>query len=358
MKPFNHALLTLFIFLFAHLSLAVDTVKTKVRTMTQLAEGVYEIRHPDAPDSFPNSNTTVIIGDRGVFVVDSCLLPSQAKLDIEQIKKWTSKPVTHLLNTHWHFDHTMGNATYQAAFPNVQIIAHEATLKTIANFNQGAVDRYPQREQRFRKIVESGKNPDGSALTEQDKKDYEEAITGLQSVVGEFKGAKQVNPNVSFTRELDVDLGNRMINIRWLGRGNTAGDTVVYLPKEKILMTGDLVVSPVPYMFGGFPTDFVPTLEKLMEIDAQTIVPGHGDVMKDFTYAKKVHDMMRDTNQLIEQAVNEGKTLEEVQKAAPEWQESKEWRARFAEGDPENGPNFDGTFRALVTAAYNQLRMR
>src|SRR3954464_15285707 len=98
-------LLCLAIFLFATFAVA-DSTATKDRTITKLADGIYEIRHPDAPDTFPQSNTTVIIGDKGVFVVDSCLLPSTAREDVEQIKKWTNKPVIYLLNTHWHFDHT------------------------------------------------------------------------------------------------------------------------------------------------------------------------------------------------------------------------------------------------------------
>src|SRR5262249_52517023 len=99
-----------------------DSSTTKERTVTKLAEGIWEIRHPDAPDGFPQSNTTVIIGEKSVLVVDSCLLPSTAKQDVGQIRTWTNKPVTYLVNTHWHFDHTLGNATYAAAWPNIQII--------------------------------------------------------------------------------------------------------------------------------------------------------------------------------------------------------------------------------------------
>src|SRR5205823_7390150 len=106
-----------------------DSTTTTKRTVTTLAEGIYEIRHPDAPDTFPQSNTVVIIGDKAVFVVDSCLLPSTAREDIAQIRQWTNKPVTYLLNTHWHFDHTLGNATYAAAFPGIQIIAQDRTAK-------------------------------------------------------------------------------------------------------------------------------------------------------------------------------------------------------------------------------------
>src|ERR671917_937494 len=68
---------------------AADSVNTKERTVTQVAEGVYVIRHPDAPDGFPQGNTTVVVGDHEVLVVDSCYLPSNAREDIAQIRKWT-----------------------------------------------------------------------------------------------------------------------------------------------------------------------------------------------------------------------------------------------------------------------------
>jgi cyclase len=335
-----------------------DSVATKTRTVSKLAENVYEIRHPDAPDAFPNSNTTVIIGNRGVFVVDSCLLPSQAKLDIEQIKKWTTKPVLYVLNTHWHFDHTLGNATYLAAYPAAQIIAHRATAKTIADFNPGAIERYPQREQRFRKILESGKASDGTPLSDADRKDYQEAIAGLAPVVAEMKTTVQAVPTLVFDHQMDLDLGGRMVQVRFLGKGNTAGDTVVYLPAEKILMTGDLVVSPVPYMFGGFPVEFVTTLESLMNFNAQIIVPGHGDVMHDFNYARMVHDMMRDVDVQIEKEINLGKTLDEVKQAVPQWELTKSWTTKFGQGDKETEAQFTGSYNALITAAYNQIKMR
>ena len=117
------ALVALLCFTLGPAALA-DSVNTKARTVTQIAEGVYVIRHPDAPDTFPQGNTTVVIGERDVLVVDSCYLPSSAREDIEQIRRWTTKPVRYLVNTHWHYDHTMGNGAYAEAFPGLAIVAH------------------------------------------------------------------------------------------------------------------------------------------------------------------------------------------------------------------------------------------
>src|SRR3954467_10294894 len=172
--------LAILIFFAVGVSCWADSIATHERTVTKLADGIYEIRHPDAPDTFPQGNTTVIIGERGVFVVDSCLLPSSARQDIAQIKQWTDKPVMFLLNTHWHFDHTLGNATYAAAFPGLQIIAHAHARKEITEFNPGAVERYPQRRERFKKIIDSGKDADGKPLSDADRRDYEKSLAGLE----------------------------------------------------------------------------------------------------------------------------------------------------------------------------------
>ena len=101
-----------------------DSVNTRERGVTEVAQGVYVIRHPDDPTGFPNGNTTVIVGERKVLVVDSCYLPSEARKDVEQIRRWTNRPVRYLVNTHWHYDHTMGNGVYWEAFPGLSIIAH------------------------------------------------------------------------------------------------------------------------------------------------------------------------------------------------------------------------------------------
>ena len=335
-----------------------DSVATKDRSVSKLAEGIYEIRHPDAPDTFPQSNTTVIIGEKSVLVVDSCLLPSTTRQDIDQIRQWTTKPVTYVVNTHWHFDHTLGNAAYAAAFPSVQIIAQTATQKTIADFNPGAVTRYPSRAERFRKVLDSGKNPDGTPLTAADRADYEHSLAGLGPVVAEFKNVVQLVPNVSFDRELNIDLGHRLVEVRHLGRGNTAGDTIVYLPNEKILVTGDLLDHPVPYMFGGFPVDFVITLRAMMQLDAHTIVPGHGDVLHDKSYIQQTLELMNSVNHEVEKEINDGKTLEEVQEGLPKTFDVKGWRQKFVGTSEDDAGFFDQSFAGLVKASYNQIKAR
>src|SRR5262249_8763111 len=143
-----------------------DSSVTKERRVTPLGAGIYVIRHQDAPDTNPQGNTTVIIGERAVLVIDSAYLPSSAREDIAQIRQWTQVPVRYLLNTHWHPDHVRGNAAYMDAFPGLSIIAHAETMELMKVYETGNLDRYPKRIAAMRTALEQGKDLEGKPLDE------------------------------------------------------------------------------------------------------------------------------------------------------------------------------------------------
>jgi cyclase len=348
--------------LLCSISLAADSVKTLERSFVKLAEGVYAIRHKDAPDTFPQGNTTVIIGDREVLVVDSCYLPSSAKEDIAQIRQWTNKPVRYLVNTHWHYDHTMGNGVYWEAFPQLAIIAHRETAKQSANYNPGWFERFPRRADGFKKVLADGKDGNGKVLSDGEKKEYEDALKGLAPVQTEFKALIDKTPNFTFDSELTINLGNREVQIKHLGRGNTAGDAIVYLPQEKILMAGDLIVHPVPYLFGGYPADFVKTLAKLNQLDFQMIVPGHGEILRGPAGREYIDLLTGFTNAVraevgrqINLIGNGQRNLDPVRQAVQKNFDAAPWRQKFAGGDKDNQDFFDTTYAGLITAAHAEI---
>lgn len=343
--------------------LFADSVNTTERTVTKVAEGVYVIRHKDAPDGFPQGNTTVIIGDREVFVVDSCYLPSSAREDIAQIRQWTNKPVRYLLNTHWHYDHTLGNGAYADAFPSLQIIAHTETRKQSEGYNPGYLSKYTERIARFKSYAETGKGLDDQPLTEAQRAEFRDAAAGGKQVSEEFKNLVDRLPNLVFDQGLDIDIGNRQVEVKYLGRGNTAGDTIVYLPKEKILIAGDLLDHPVPYLGGGYPSKLVTTLRSMARLDAQTIVPGHGEVLQG-SYAKTYLNQVTDFVQAVVSQVslevyrigNGPRNLEAVREAVLKAIDMTAWRQKFAGEDKDNQQFFDGfSLPGLVTAAYAEV---
>jgi cyclase len=273
--------LALVIWLIATTSLFANTNE---RQVTNLAEGVYAIQHKSSNDGNVNGNTTVIIGDREVFVVDSCYSPSLAREDIAQIRQWTNNPVGYLLNTHFHNDHNNGNRAYLDAFPSLAIIAQEETKKDMDLIQPGNIERAPKQIAETIAALKQGKTPGGRTLTEDEKKQVREMLPGLEQQEAEFKTMVYQPPTLMFVDQLDIDIGNREVQVKHLGRGNTPGDAIVYLPKEKILIAGDLLVSPIPYTFDGYRADWAQTLQNMAQLDATTIVPGHGPVLHDKAY--------------------------------------------------------------------------
>jgi cyclase len=340
-----------------------DSLYSEVREVTQLADGVYAIRHQDPFPGWVNGNTTVVIGENEVLVVDSCQFSYFAQEDIAQIRKWTPKPVHYLVNTHWHADHNSGNRDYLEAFPGLVIVAHPATRSMLAdtapNYPRDVMrDAAPLREKLSHRL-ESGRADDGKPLTEAARAEAAARLAEVDRMMAALPGFSYQLPTLTFERDLHVDLGNREVEIEHLGRGNTAGDVLVYLPKEKILVSGDLLVSPVPFAFDGYPVEWIETLEAMDRLDAATIVPGHGDVMRDETFLHLVIETMESVVARVHEQIrnNDDVTLEEVKKAVAV--DLEPFRRRFAGDDAATGRFFDRSMGdKFVELAYHEAMQR
>ena len=109
----------------------------------------------------------------------------------------------------------------------------------------------------------------------------------------ELKRITFQSATLTFDHDFTIDLGNREVQVKFLGRGNTNGDAVVFLPKEQIVVAGDLVVTPIPYFYDGYPSEWIRTLQHLSALNPRTIVPGHGAIMHDDAYLQLMRDVMQ-----------------------------------------------------------------
>ena len=329
------------------------------RKVTQLADGVYAIQHQNLIDGNISGNTTVIIGDREVFVVDSCYRQSAALEDIEQIHQWTNKPVGYLLNTHFHNDHNNGNKTYLDAFPSLAIIAQEETKRDMDLIQPGNVERQPGKLAALIAALKQGKSQSGRLLTEDEKKQVQELLPGLEQAEAESKTLVYQTPTLTFTDKIVVDLGNREVQVLHLGRGNTPGDALVYLPKEKIVVAGDLLVQPIPYTSDGYPSEWVQTLRKMGDLDATTIVPGHGPILHDKTYLYLVADLMQSAVDQVRARIRQlgfpgNHTVDEIKGSV----DLTPFRARFAGDDKDLQEQFDDMAQHLVKITFSEAAQR
>ncbi len=325
------------------------------RKMTKLSEGVYEIEHADGE----GGNTTVIIGDRQVFVVDACYLPSAARKDIAQIRKWTNKPVSFLLNTHFHNDHNFGNRVYLDSFPALTIIAHAETKNDMDMFGPGSAMRQERGVTSLQWMVDSGKTKDGRRLTPEEKKEVTDALASQSSMLAELKKIKFQSATLTFEHDFMIDLGNRPVEVKFLGRGNTSGDAVVYLPKEKIVVVGDLVVHPLPYMYDGYPTEWIKTLQSLSQLDAGTIIPGHGPILYDKLYIYLMRDLMisavdQMNAKLIQTSPAMFQTLDRVKDSV----DLNSFRQRFIGSNKDLDYAFDAMTANLIKIVFQEASLR
>lgn len=332
---------------------------TSKRSITRLAKDTYLIIHPDAPDSFPQSNTLVAIGSKSVFVVDSCYLPSAAREDIAQIKRWTNKPVRFLVNTHEHLDHNMGNGEYAAAFPGLKIISHSQTRYLMNGFLPPLVKNFNKRTEDLRQIAKTGIK-DGEKIDEDLRKQYETVVGGRSAVYEEFSKWKLVLPNTIVDTRRTFDIGGRSVVVQFLGRGNTAGDLVISLPKDRIVATGDLVDYPVPYLGGGFPVEEIVTLGKLAQMNAKLYVPGHGAAFHGTGFIQTEREFLKQVVKAVQEAVfvvgGGGKKLEKVRAIVMKKLDIPLWTKRFGDSDKDSNEMF-ATFSlpGAIEAAYADI---
>ncbi len=307
----------LLVFLAAQTIAAQSQIATAFETV-KVAEGIYAFIPPEPKSQLVTGNCVAIIGDDGVLVVDAGHFPGLAKKMIAEIRKVTDMPVKYLVNTHWHPDHWVGNSAFRDAFPNVTIVMHTFTREKLETYGrryaQVAGERIPQMIPVIRDGLAAGKGQNGQPLDEFGKEVQKQLLADAEATVGEFKQARFEGANQTFEREMTIYLGKREIKIMNLGRGNTAGDAVIFVPDAKALITGDTVVSPTPYAFGSYFTEWIEVLKKMKAMNPSVIVPGHGDVQHDFAYLDTLIGLFESTLTQVQAAVKKGLTLEDTRK--------------------------------------------
>src|SRR5205823_4582255 len=145
-----------------------------------------------------------------------------------------------------------GNRAYMEAFPAVTIIAHVETKKDMDMVGPGSLIREKRSTKAYQQLAVTGKNGDGTPLTDEDKVLLKRILAERAQVEAELAASPYQSPTLTFDHDFTIDIGSREVQVKFLGRGNTNGDAVVYLPKERIAVAGDLVVYPLPYMYDGY----------------------------------------------------------------------------------------------------------
>lgn len=348
--------------LFRLAALAVATLAIAARAdyapkawdVVTLADGVHGFVWRDPLADPIEGNALFIVNEEDVVVVDSGLLPSSARIMAKELQRLTSKPVRFVVNTHWHNDHVGGNGVYREIWPGVEFIAHEDTRTDILEQVYANQEANLQANERtidtYAKYLESGADGDGKPLAPERRQRLAEVVAMYRAVLPDLRQVRKVPPEVTFRDRLVLRRGERTIEILWLGLGNTRGDAVVFLPKERIVATGDLLVWPVPFMFGSYHAQWPATLEKIDALAADTLFLSHGAPQRDRGYLRQVRDLLAFIRDEAKQAAATDLPSAEAKKAI----DLGEWKKRFAQGDAKRERAFD----AFVTAPSLERAIR
>lgn len=282
-------------------------------TVQKMNDQVYALL---GPIGFPGKdnhgymvNSTAIIGDRGVILVDTGFTHKIGRHLKSAIARITDKPVTHIINTHHHGDHTLGNS----AFPDAEIISSKKCRDLL-------------------------------------KETAYDWIGVVENMTGEkFPNTRPVLASRVYPENSRTDIMLQGVKLRlWVPHGShTPGDMMVYLPTYKILISGDILVKKMmPSFRDAHVKTWIDTLKQIQALDIDAIIPGHGPLMT-MADVKDMHRRMAALYAAVEAGYKKGLMDSEIRKTL----DLSEWK-KMAEFDGLMGTNISRTYLEVEQANF------
>jgi glyoxylase-like metal-dependent hydrolase (beta-lactamase superfamily II) len=272
--------------------------------LSKLAEGVFaQIVNADG-DAVSNSG--VVILDSGVLVFDTHYTPEAGEALLEKITAATARPVRYIVNSHFHPDHTHGNQAFSTVR---QIIGSTNTrrdmlAKDLPALNQTQAIVQSQVVQLSKDLSSEHDARAQAALRAQ--------LNERQAFMRRMSSIRILAPVMTFDDNLTIVDGDRSVQLLYLGKAHTDGDSVLYLPQEKIAFLGDIFFhDAIPNVEDASILEWMKTLQEVLKLDARTFVPGHGQVGAR-TDVEGFLNYFGDLKALVEPAVAHGESLEQL----------------------------------------------
>lgn len=309
--------------------LAASALPSPGFRVERLAPGVFAAIRTDPPGLMVDANCVFIVGERDVVVVDA---PEASADLIAALRRITRKPVSTLINTHWHDDHVIGNARWREAYPGIEFVAHpllrDYLPTTGARNRKGMIEGAPGFAAHMQAQAAKGLNLRGEPITAEERASYASDAALVERYMQVVPGTPDVLPDVTVDSALTLRRGSRVIEVRAMGRGHTASDLVVWLPGERIAIVGDLVVWPVPLVGGeqSHVHEWSASLAAIRALTPRAIVPGHGPVQRELSYVRQLESLFTSIDSQVRVAVAAGDSLEAARRRV----DLSAFRARFA----------------------------
>jgi cyclase len=314
-------------------------------TIVKVADGVYAAIGQNGVFG----NGAFIVTRDYVVVVDTQLRPSWARDMIAEIHKVTDKPVRYVINTHWHSDHTLGNQAYVAAYgPTVEFIGQNNTredliAKGIPNVQVQLTQAVPDNIARIQKQLADGKDAQGNSLTADARARVQAQLDLQKSYLAELPSIHIAPSTITYENEMSIQAPDKEIRLCHFSYAHTRGDTVVYLPKEKVVITGDLLTNGIPNTRNSYPVEWITTLDGIDKLDWTAAIPGHGDVQQGKAQLESLLSYWKDVVAGVRAAVAKNMTLDQMKQSI----DLTKYRASF--------PNFDASNPLAIERTWTEV---
>ena len=270
-------------------------VESETHRFVEVANGVWHVSGNGKIHTM--SNAMVLVGEFDTLVVDSHVTPSAARTLLDSLPVITDKPVRYLVNSHYHFDHAHGNQSFP---PGIEIIGHEFTRAKLSGTLGSVLDESTFRS--FSDPVPSLVATLGEQIASESdlakKAELQERLRVQTDYMNAIDEVVPTPPNITLADKMTlfqvVPEGSREIQLLHFGRAHTGGDVVIYLPSEKVVFTGDMMLPGLAYMGDGHVDEWPDALEGLKGLDFDIWLPGHGPVMRSKVPISNFQDYLRD----------------------------------------------------------------
>jgi glyoxylase-like metal-dependent hydrolase (beta-lactamase superfamily II) len=282
-----------------------------------VAKGVWVLAQPKFQVQ-PDGNVTVIEQRDGYVLFDAGGSRGSGERIVKMVRALGPKPVKAVIVSQWHGDKPQGLSEILKAWPNARTIstaltqAHlsdPATMNTPAAPDAAANGRYQAL------IKATAAQMSGVAAKAGDatmRRRYEELARVLGQWALDMDGALTTSTREAFTDKLVIADPDRPVEALYLGRANTDGDAVVWLPKQRIAVAGEDVILPFPYGFESYPSDWIAALGRLRALKYKVLIPGHGMPQTDTKQLDRIVAALKDVRAQMAPLAKQGLTLEQA----------------------------------------------
>ncbi len=283
-----------------------------------VAKDVYAIVRKEPIGLAVDSNVLLIVNETDVVMVDANIGPESATATLAALAKITNKPISTIIATHYHDDHMGGVETVRRKFPNLKLIAHESAPASIEKLLKPArasmIKSGPDMAEYLKGMLDKGTGFTNKPITDEERAEMTNDIRLANRYAKEMASIPLPVPTDLVKKNMTLKQGGRTIEIKFVGEGHTPSDLIVWLPKERVVAVGDLVVCPVP-LVGGDQSN-VPawskTLAKVRELKFTTLLPGHGPVMHNDSFLKKLETLFTTITKEVQAKKKAGKSLDDL----------------------------------------------